>query len=94
MIGKLKVIVFSSEMKRWEDDKDLGIKPAHGLKPPKLFIKEASSSEKGKCWSLNSFKVQHFFVIHFFHSIHISLQLHFFFSGKGIIKFQWQIIEH
>lgn len=49
MIGKLKVIVFSSEMKRWEDDKDLGIKPAHGLKPPKLFIKEASSSEKGKC---------------------------------------------
>ena len=48
MISKLKVIVFSSEMKRWEDDKDLGIKPAHGLKPPKLSTKEASFSEKSK----------------------------------------------
>jgi hypothetical protein len=35
-------------MDKWENDKDVGIKPAHGLAPPKLSAKEASFTDKGQ----------------------------------------------
>ena len=35
-------------MSKWENDKDIGIKPAHGLAPPKLSAKKASLTDKSK----------------------------------------------
>ena len=35
-------------MNKWENAKDIGIKPAHGLAVPKLSVKEASFTDKGK----------------------------------------------
>ena len=35
------------DIEKWENSKDLGIKPAHGLPPPKLSVKEASSADEG-----------------------------------------------
>ena len=34
-------------MNKWENNKDLGMKPAHGLPPPKLSVKEVSFTDKG-----------------------------------------------
>jgi hypothetical protein len=34
-------------MNKWENVKDIGIKPSHGLAVPKLSVKEASFADKG-----------------------------------------------
>ena len=34
-------------MDKWEDNRDLGMKPAHGLPPPKLSVKECITADKG-----------------------------------------------